>query len=420
MLELIDLSIWLPRRGHVLTDISLDIPQGVTVLVGRTGSATSVLLRALASRLPAGARFKGKARYGARDLLADLPDDLPEVGYVPGSRISSAPATELLLVDGDHPDRELLIRQITDRAALGQQILWATHELDVAWQVADTLVEFSATQALPISSWPDWELKTLPEPMLQTLSRLLELPPQNCRTPRTAAAAFAESGIKLPVLPTRNHKPLPSARACEVSAEELGLTGEALHIRQGQCIGLIALDDMDFRLRIPNLVRLSEPDHRQTMSQVSRRWERQFGLADATLLATAAASAPLRPKDLVGKHSSGERALLKCALFQLAPRPMVATEPQLGLDPRAKHSLAEKLLVGSPANRFLVSQDIEFLVRSCHQIVVARDSKVVTIGSPTSVLSQLDSPPLVSQVTGSQQYLRLSDVVAAIYEQEQS
>lgn len=420
MLKIDDLHVWLPRRGSVLTGVSFELPAGVHALVGINGAGASMLLRSIAGMLPTGARVRGTARLQGRDLLRTIPDELDNVAYVSADEIADAPEAALLLVDGTPTHRDSMLNALAARAARGHTVVWATNDLDGAWEVADSIIELVDGQARAPQPPATWEPRTLPEPTLLTLSRLLSLPANQCSSPRKAAMAFRASEVRIPLLPPAGApRAVSSVRSIRIDPAALGLEGSELLLPLDQCAGVIDVDDEPLPApRLPGFTSLPEQLLNEPAGKAARRLEKRFDVPKGQLLATASSHTPLRQRDNLRRHSPGERALLRTALLTTAPGPLWAREPQRDLDARAKATLAATLLRGGPAVRLLYCSDVEFLVRACTTIIVVQHRRILAVGAPTSLVTQLPHRPIIAEALNSTHYLRLTDLVSALYEQE--
>lgn len=404
MLEIEQLSVWYPGRGTVLDGLSCAVEQGVTAVVGRTGAGATTLLRAIAGRLPSGCRTRGRIRLDSQPIT--VPDDHPGLTIVPADALTGAPDTGLLLVDGAPTDRAALLAELRRRAA-HCCILWATHDLDGALAVADRILELGGDGVVDA---PRWCPRTLPEPTITALARLLGLPEASCRSAEDVALARRVAGTPLPQLPSAPRPgALTTARATRLTAAQLGLTGDDLLVPGDETLGVL---DRGGNLPRPTLpwprVRLSG----RTPLHALRRLRRTAGVDPDDTLRLAGTLAAVRPRDPLRSHAPGELAVLRAAALATVPGPAWAVEPQRGLDPRARADLARRLR-DTPQLRVVVSNDAEFLVRAARTVVVADDGVAVAVGTPSAVAHHLRPQPLVAAALGSPHYLRLGDVVAA-------
>lgn len=451
-LRIRDLDLWVPDRGRVLRELSADLSNAsITAVVGRSGQGASLLLRALAQQLPAGARWRGHAILGAGggesptarlNLLQDLPDDLPGVVELvtEPQALVDAPPTPVLLVDNittglDEDRRREIIDELVRRADIGQIVLWATHDLDAAWEVADSVVELrdGTGQMTPITQWAP---STLPEPTLATLTRLLDLPPLRL----AEEIAATRQATRLPPPPRSASRPTTpgSIRAVRLDLVPAGLAtladdaatpADGPLLAPGQSVGIVGPGAREAaRVIVAGLDGVHLPDRLPStwsMLRVARQWERRHDLPRDAVLQQVASFVDIRPRAAVGKHSAGEIAALRQAMMRGVPIPVWADEPQRDLDPVARHRLAGSLSGSDGAWRFITSSDVEFLTRACTTILVlgAADDTVAAhgfrgtllgAGSPSAVLHLLPTRPLVARAVGSEQHLRLSDVVEAV------
>lgn len=476
MLEITGLRCSIPGKGQVLDDLSLTAATGaITALVGRSGSGGATLVRALSGTLPPGTRISGSAMLDKRridgatseemagatlwvsdtalpggtvgDCLRILAGDLTAAENLGLAdhltrRMSSLPidlrlrlhcATLLLDEGSDQPSLILVDRVLgaadattrdrfcgllRGRARAGATVLWAEHDLDAVWEYADHVIEFDDGHAVSSSRPCDWQPRTLPEPTLLTLARALGVPPTDCRTARGAVETLEKFKIVLPLFPDRS--PESSATfgsGSVISAEALKLTGSAIEIRQGECVGIIDVDERPEALA-RRLIRLlpggdvipSQLPATLRVGAAAATWERRHQLDAGSVLAHLPT---LRPQTLLADLSPGEMAAFRSAFAAGPATPLWLSHPQAGLDPRGRHTLAEDLRRRPVGTRVVTSRDIEFLVRACHRLIVIADNHVVADGSPGAVIDLLPTPPLVSRAVGSTRYLRLSDVLSS-------
>ncbi len=477
MLEIQGFHCRVPNTGTALTNLTLTAATGtITALVGRSGSGGATLVRALAGTLPAGTRMSGSATLDGRridgatsdevagtalwisdtalpggtvadclriltgdvtmaedldlaDLLArrmaSLPIDLRlrlHCASLLANEAASHPAP-LVLVDrvlgaADAATRERFCALLRKRARAGGTVLWAEHDLDAVWEHADHVVELGDGVVVSASCPADWQPSTLPEPTLMTLSRALGVPPANCRTPRATVETLEVHRIMLPLFPQRTAVSSASTGSGTViAADALGLTGQPIEVRHGECVGIIRIDERPEALA-RRLVRLlpkgdvipSQLPGTLRIGTAANTWERRHHLPPNSVLAHLPS---LRPRTLVADLSPGELAAFRSALAAGPGTPLWLSHPQAGLDPRGRHTLAEDLRRRPAGARVVTSRDVEFLVRACHRLIVVADNHVIADGSPGAVVGLLPSRPLVSRAVGSTRYLRLSDVLSS-------
>lgn len=406
MLEVERLGVWFPGRGTVLDDLSVDVGPGITAVVGRTGAGASTLLRAIGGRLPVGCRARGRIRADGRPVT--VPDDHPGLVVVPADRIAEAPPAAILLVDGTPTRRHALLTELRRRRDYGACVLWATHDLDGMLAVADRVLELGGDGLVDA---PSWRPRTLPEPTVSALTRLLGLPDATCRSVDDVALALRVSGMRLPHRPAAARSgTLTTARATRLTAAQLGLAGEDLVVPRDEPLGIL---DRSGALPRPTLPWPRPRLTGRSPLHALRRLARHTGLDPDDVLRLAGTLAVIRPHDDLRTHSPGELAVLRAAALCSIPGPARCVEPQRDLDLRARAELARRLH-DTPQLRVVVSTDVEFLVRATRTLVVADEGAVVAVGSPSAVAHHLRPQPLVSEALRSPHHLRVGDVMAAL------
>ncbi|MFC6152298.1 hypothetical protein [Nocardioides yefusunii] len=456
------LRVWLPGRGHVLGEatsgagIDVDLG-GVTLLVGRSGSGTSLLLDALAGDLPAGAMVSGSVRTpatagsGHGDIVR-IPPDLPDVSvrdlWVGPGR--AAPDMELLHALGvsvtdttrtatlpsalraalalaatlARPDVALLLGDqvlgrlrpehrapalaaLRRRAQAGTTVVLAEHLLEDALAAADTVVELVRGQAMsnPAATWTP---RTLPLPPQYAAARLLALP----RPVWGRAGALADVPAASSAAPRSTGRNVGDVLV-RARPEESCLARE-LEIHHHETIGVVALDRDDARAldvarRVVAIAAgrrvlphpLTLPDRTQVRALI-RVWERRHQLGRRTF--DVAALQPLRLQDLVidplrctDQHSSGERAALAWAMGAVVPGPRLLLHPERSLDATSRRALATHLSAGpgTGAPHVVISHDPEFLVRACHRLVLLDGDAEEQVGTPALLAPSLPVPPVL-------------------------
>ncbi|MEO7588077.1 MAG: ATP-binding cassette domain-containing protein [Arachnia sp.] len=474
MLELTGFGCRAPGRLRAVDDLTLTADSGsITAVVGRSGSGGATLVRTLAGAVNTG-RTRGTATLNGRRIDGATRDELAAAvlwisdDALPGGtvadclriltgnvsaaeglgldadldrRLSSLPidlrlrlhcasllprtgttAASLVLVDrvmgaGDVSTRDRFCSLLRERARDGAAVLWAEHDLDAVWEHADHVVELDGGR-LAWQGRPDqWQPRTLPEPTLLTLARALDVPPADCRTPKQTAQALETSAIVLPLFPHRSADGAsPAGSGAVIDATAVGLSGPAIEIRPGECLGIIDTSGRPEALARRLIAKLPGGDVVPSQLPVTlrldaaaRTWERRHHLPAGSVLAHLPT---LRPRALLLDLSPGELALFRLALAGGPTTPLWLSHPQAGLDPRERHTLAEDLRRRPAGTRLVTSRDIEFLVRACHRLVVVSHDVVIADGSPSAVADLLPSAPLVSRAVGSTRYLRLSDVLS--------
>lgn len=415
------LSVDLPRRGRVLDQLSIECPPAsVAAVVGRTGQGASILLRALAQQLPPGSQWRGRARHRGHDLLRELPDDLPGLVdlILSPDDLPAAGHDSLLLVDNitDNctPDiRAGLLADLAGRADAGQTVLWATHDLDAVWQIADHVVELRDGRGLT-SDLTDWSPATVPAPTLASLTRLLDLPP--LRTTEQIRSVLAARRQVVPATPPRGTPTSGPVRVRRLDLAAAGLNGPDPAILPGQSVGIHGDNQAAAALTasLQGIVCPPTLPASWSPSRVARRWERRHRLVKGSILAAAGAHARLRPRDPLSEHSPGEVACLRAELAAPLEQAVWLDAPERGLDPVTRRHLAGRLRHGSPGLRFITSHDPEFLVRACRTILVVENSTVVAAGQPAAVLHRMGHESVVSRALGSRQYVRLTDIMEVV------
>lgn len=476
MLELTGFHCTLPGQGPGVSDLSLSLDPGtITAVVGRSGSGGATLVRALSGDLPPGTHIRGVAAVGGQridgatrdelagtvlwlsdealpggtvaDCLRMLTGDLSsaaDVGLADelSRRVTSLPidlrlrlhcasllarrgdaAVPLVLVDrvlgaADAATRDRFCGLLRDRARSGAPVLWAEHDLDAVWGHAGQIVEF-VDGHIQFSGAPvDWQPSTLPEPTLRAVARALELPFADCRTPQTTAGALMRTGRGLPLFPTRSPQDAaPTGSGIVVDPATLGVSGPAIEILPGECVGIVDVGDRPEGLARRLIRKL--PGGESVPSQLpgtlrvgaaARVWERRHRLPTGSVLGHLPG---VRPRTLLVDLTPGARAGFRQALARGVRTPLWLSHPQADLDPRDRHALAEDLRRRPAGIRLITSRDVEFLVRACHRLVVVRDGRVIGEGYPGAVVDLLPVKPLVSRAVGSTRYLRLTDVLVS-------
>lgn len=462
MLEFVDAAVALPGRGVVFRDVALTAQAGrVTALVGPGGGGTTTLLKLAARALPGGALFSGKVLLDGQDLLAAAPGDVSSAclvvsGSLPDPRsVASAfvdlgvePAdfglgdrgadpvealppdlrakfwvaqleggrnVPLVFVDQptaplDNRWRARLGRALRARAGSGAHVLWAEHQLDQVWEYADDVAE----PARATVSLTDWQPATVREPTLQTLARVLGLPPAGARS----SAQIAEAGPAAVAVRRGGRRPRSAGIVLEPG--DLGVVGDvAVELVPGESVGVVATSGRAepvarraaARLRgtrVPSIL-----PGGLTPSEVCRQWDRAYGTTTlGSLPATMRRHCPL------SSHSAGEVASLRLLLARSTERAVWLPQPQLGLDQAAQISTQRELAAGSAGIRIITTRDVEFLVRACSRVLVVDDDRLVAFGTPRAVLRWLPDAPLTARALPGAAPLRLGDVLDSLAEGE--
>lgn len=454
-------------RGITFT---VEVP-GITAIVGRSGSGTSTLVRALAGDLPAQAVTRGSLWLNNRRIGGEGGGDLGGTtllisdAALPGGTVADCLrlyAGDLLWADGlglreqltrsvsslpldlrlrlhcanlmaqdcanpptlvlvdhvlsaaDHDTRDRFCRLLEGLAAGGATVLWATHDLDAVWEHADHVVELIDAQLAWVGNTMDWHPQSIPEPTLKTLARALHLPPTSCRTPAETRIALDEHGASVPLFPVRSSsRPAHSAPGTMIDASAVGLTGRGIEVRPGECLGIIDLDGRPEALARALIGKLPQGD------VVPTRMPRTLRLRSAARTWQQRHRVPaksalwdfthLHPYSLVADLDTEDFAAFRRILATVTSTPLWLPHPQTGLDPVDRHTFGQDLRHHPTAIRIVTSRDIEFLVRACHRLLVIRDHQVIGDGSPGAVAEVL--PTVVSRAVGSHRYLRLTDVL---------
>ncbi|SHI96573.1 Energy-coupling factor transporter ATP-binding protein EcfA2 [Tessaracoccus bendigoensis DSM 12906] len=461
MLELRNPSVWLPRRGVAHRHPGFRSEAGtVTALVGPSGTGTTSLLRLINRCLPPGARTTGDVLLDGRSLLtgnldevlarqlyvAQFPEDPRSVAEVLAAHRVSAvgyglddhvdwPVSSLPpdlagqlgvavlehgpsrpIVLADQPAgalsakwRERLGRALRDRARLGAHVLWAEHRLDCVWEFADAIVE-PDTASVTVAGWRPGSVR---EPTLATLSRLARVAPPAPRTPESLIGALPHIERVTPI-----GQPRFSGQGRRVTLQMLGLESDGgLDIRPGESVGVVNLagrsEPVARRLtqalkgvRVPSLL-----PSELTPESLCLQWDRAHRTDTRSRLSQVDG---IRPRSPIATHSDGEVAALRLLLAHDTTLPLWLPHPQLGLDQAGQIRAQGELARGSSGIRIVTTRDVEFLVRSCHRILIVDGARLVSFGSPRAVLPHLPERPLVSRAFPGLSAIRLGDVIEAL------
>lgn len=462
MLELREVRVALSGRGTVLDGVSLTADDGqVTALVGPGGRGYSTLLNAIARRLPFGSQHSGQILLNGVDLLqADpgdvasrvllvRPDDadprtvgeaLQELGADPHdyglderrdrtiaslpadlrarvalARLKLEPPRPVVLADQLMAAADPLLRRdigeaLRARAADGAHVLWAEHQLDAVWEFADAIVE-PGHPTMPAGSWKP---STVREPTLLTLARIFRLPQDRCRTSADVRRLVGSPALTKPVPSSKRTARTPEVT---VDASEIALTGRALDLLSGECVGIVHREGraepiarrLASRLRatrVPSVL----PDH-LTPAEVAHDWDARHRTRTAAELRTVPG---IRPSTPLSEHSSSELAALRLLLARSTARAVWLPQPQLGLDQAGQIAAQRELFGTTPGIRIVTTRDIEFLVRACNRIAVIEGDEIVAFGSPAAVQHQLPTPPLTAQALVHSAPTRLSEIIESV------
>ncbi|WP_418058808.1 hypothetical protein [Pimelobacter simplex] len=441
------LSVWLPGRGTVLSSVSAELA-GVVLLVGRSGSGASTLLRTLGGRLPAGARYAGTVRlagtlltgHGSDDLsgtvdgrhLADLADPeaddvlrradpglRADLGADPGGRPLTpsqrrATARLVRVLGGaapvvllDQPLAGLAPHQrpaagdaIRRLASAGTVVVWAEHLVEDALGAADQVAELVAPTSLAVTPSGAWRPRTIPAPPALALARALGHPADDLdELPRHHVSA------------SERHDP---GEVLAVADPVLSRLDRPVDLHAHECVGIVGIageagvEDADRATEVarrltaiaggattlPPLVVLPPA---AAVGAVVRAWELRNRLQPGRVREQLAPLATLDPVRAVADHSTGEQAALRWALATAVPGARVLVDPTQGLDPAGRRYVARRLHADRSAPVFLVSSDAEVLTRACHRILVVSGGHVVADGAPLTVLDLLPARPQLAR-----------------------
>ena len=357
MPELHEFGIWLPGPGIVADNITVRFAPGqLWAVVGRSGSGASVLLRAMAGRLPATARTRGALALHHSSVLHV--GALPPLGVaeylgglagrtalVPGrydadahldhrttsvppdvraglllAALERAPRRDLVLVDACLTAASAHVRdafgaELRRRTRDGACVLWADHALDTLMAHATHVLELGLGRQLAAEPAPSWVPVSLP-PLL--------------RRPAGASARRVRGSATI------------------VSADRLDLDGAAVEVPAGATVGIVRRGGRP------------EPFARRLVSALGGK--------------------------VLSSHARRGRALSVLD----GPDPLWLPHPQAGLDPHDRLALATHLAGQQPAPRGVTGRDWAFLADACHEIVVIDGDRVRTQGTPRAVESLVE------------------------------
>lgn len=107
-----------------------------------------------------------------------------------------------------------------------------------------------------------------------------------------------------------------------------------------------------------------------------------------------------RANDLVATYSGGMRRRLEIARVLVhKPELLFLDEPTIGLDPQSRRvvwGFLEKLIRGSSMTIFLTTHYMEEAEALCSRVVIIDSGKVIAIGSPTELKSQIPGNDIIS------------------------
>jgi ABC-2 type transport system ATP-binding protein len=107
-----------------------------------------------------------------------------------------------------------------------------------------------------------------------------------------------------------------------------------------------------------------------------------------------------RAKDLVAAYSGGMRRRLEVARVLVhRPRILFLDEPTIGLDPQSRHvvwDFLRKLIEGDTMTVFLTTHYMEEAERLCNRVAIIDSGKIIAIGSPNELKSQIPGNDIIS------------------------
>lgn len=449
------LGVWLPSTGQVLRDISIEF-SGVTTVVGRSGTGASLLLEAVAGRLPADARLTGTVDVPP-DRIRVAPGTLPDrrvsellgpaadqtlltaLGVDPTSR---RPVSELTpsqrhglavaatlshpgdLVVLDQPlgrlaaeHRGPVVAAIRRRAGDGMAVLWAEHHLEDALDASDQVVELVAGRAL-VAPTHSWSSRTVAIPPHHAAALVIGIP--------RAQWAHAEMLSGHPRL--REAMPQRRPRSTNTQLVLVEATRSTVSVDLGlgptETVGVVARhQDRERAVAVgrrlaaiangtsvlPRGLRL--PAH-APVGSVVERWARDHGVGVDALLSHCLV--PVNPRRTTDQLSTGEQAALRWAMTVVDSRPTVLVDPEVGLDATSRREMARALHQVERCT-VVVSQDPEFVVRACDVVVVLDtddDGRPDDhAGTPTRMAPRMPVPPVLTRAGA--RVMRVSDLTGA-------
>ena len=442
-LEIDRLSVWLPGRGTVLDDLSVET-SGLTLVVGRSGSGATTLLHAASGRLPSGSRVRGRITLAGTDLLGSTVDEL--AGLVASSHLTALPDLTVAEVAprglalardfGLDPAARLSALQRSGRAAVrlvraltqatagvvlldqplqdlapglrqractairaladaGVEVLWAEHLLEDALAVADRVLELGGRRVGAVAR-DEWNPATLPAPPAMALARSLGLPRSVWADP---SALLTEADSSLPV---QSRTSRPSMGLAAAAPAVTGLDREVV-LRDGECVGVVGADrdraiDLARRLAaVARGARSLEPlpvvPRTGPVGSLVARWERARGVAPGTVSSWVGPLARISGSRSLSAHSAGEATALHLALSFARPGARALVDPTRGLDPEGRRRVARLLYDDTTRPTFLVTDDVEVLTRACHRVLVVANGTLVADGAPLALVDHLPAHP---------------------------
>lgn len=464
-LRIEDLSVWIPRRGTVLSRLSAE-STGVTAIVGRSGSGATTLLRTVGGRLPAGSRISGAIRLDGATLsrltgaelagtvdathLADLPDlPIPKLlaGVDPALvaefgldgatyplpphlraaakllRAVAAPAAPVVLLDQpllglDPALRASACRAIGSLGASGSIVLWAEHLVEEALATADRIVELLGPAGAESSTPGSWTPRTIPAPPAMALARAVGMARSVWSDPgldELAATAQGRGGLT----PRRRRRRETGDALATAQPPQTRLDRE-IELRAGECVGIVSVApnrarEIDLARRL-GAVAGGENTLAPTLAvpaavpvgRVVAAWEKAHGVPRGAVATHVEPLARLDPERPLISHSAGEGAALCWGLAQTLATPRVLIEPTRGIDPAGRRHVARSLFDDPGVASFLVSGDVEVLARACHRVVLIDGHAVIADGTPLAVGELMPHAPQLARL--GLRALRVADI----------
>lgn len=449
------LSVWLPGRGTVLSNVSVTF-DGVALVVGRNGSGTTTLLRAIGGLLPAGARVAGAisldgvslgrptgaelagvidtthltalAEGPVAPLLAGTdPAVVALLGIQPAANVAelsdqeraalavvracAEPAAPVVLFDQPLADvsprhRPLVGALIRGLANAGTTVVWAEHHIEEALTHADVVAEIVSADSVRTSPPRKWRPRTLPAPPAMAAARILGLPHDEWIDPPTEAFADVVVGAGPSSGPRGSqHRRRDAADVVTTANPANARLDREIDLRAGECLGIVSTTfDRDREIDVARRLTAIAQGKRTLPTPVSaprgvrldrsiRAWERTRQLPPGIVGQHLDHFGPLDLRKTPLQLSSGEATRFDLALALTNPGPRLLIEPTRFLDPVRRRAVATTLFNDTVEATFLVSNDIEVFVRACHRVLVIDDDSIVADGTPHSVLDRLPHQP---------------------------
>lgn len=112
-----------------------------------------------------------------------------------------------------------------------------------------------------------------------------------------------------------------------------------------------------------------------------------------------------RANDLVATYSGGMRRRLEIARVLVhKPRILFLDEPTIGLDPQSRRvvwGLLEKLMLDNALTIFLTTHYMEEAEALCNRVVIIDSGKIIVLGTPEELKSQIPGNDIVLLTLGS-------------------